>query len=49
MGACSVTSPNPNRRVREAKRQRAIRDWQRVAARNRERRDRPEIETEEDQ
>jgi len=39
--------PNPNRRVREAKRQREIRDWQRVATRNRERRDRPETETEE--
>lgn len=39
-----MTRPNPNRRVREAKRRREIRDWQRVAARNRERRDRPEAE-----
>jgi hypothetical protein len=42
-----MTRPNPNQRVREAKRRREIRDWQGVAARNRERRDRPEIETEE--
>ncbi len=47
MGACSVTRPNPNQRVREAKRQREIRGWQELAARNRERRDRPETETEE--
>lgn len=38
--------PNPNRRVREAKRQREIRDWQKLAARNRERRDQPEPEEE---
>lgn len=45
----AVTRPNPNRRVREAKRRREIRGWQELAARNRERRDRPETETEEDQ
>ena len=44
MGACSVTRPNPNRRVREGKRSREIRGWQELAARNRERRDRRETE-----
>jgi hypothetical protein len=39
-----MTRPNPNRRVREAKRAREIRDWQRIAARNREHRDRPDPE-----
>lgn len=42
-----MSRPNPNRRVREGKRRALIRDWQRLAARNRERRDRPETETEE--
>lgn len=37
-----MTRPNPNRRVREGKRRREIRDWQKLAARNRERRDRPQ-------
>lgn len=30
-----MTRPNPNRRVREAKRAREIRDWQKLAERNR--------------
>lgn len=42
-----MTRPNPNQRVRQAKQAREIRDWKRLAARNRERRDRPETETEE--
>lgn len=42
-----MTRPNPNRRVREAERRALIRDWQRAAARNRERRDRHEAEAEE--
>lgn len=44
-----MSRPNPNRRVREGKRRREIRGWQELAARNRERRDRRETETEEDQ
>ena len=41
-----MTRPNPNQRVRQAKQAREIRDWKRLAARNRERRDKP---TEEEQ
>ncbi len=35
---------NPNRRVREVRRAREIRDWQKLATRNREHRDRPQPE-----
>lgn len=35
-------NPGSARRVREAKKAREVRDWQKLAARNRERRDRPE-------
>ena len=34
-------NPGSARRVREAKKAREVRDWQKVAARNRERRTRP--------
>ena len=36
-----MTRPNPNQRVRQAKQAREIRDWKRLAARNREHRDKP--------